>query len=313
MSIHFANIADQAAADGGISNEEILEMRRAGWADGKMSRGEAEAIFVAQHATANPSREWSDFFVEAVKQYVLESSEPRGYASEDEAQWLIEQVQRDSKVCSITELEVLVQIIEKSQNVPTSLKDFVLRVLETEVMEGTGPTRCGGELSDTHVSTAECRLIRRVIFGSGGDRPASVSRAEAEMLFRIKDATEHAGNAPEFKQLFVQGVGNYLMGFASESAQLSRERKLELEAFVADNSSSVSRFMGEMAVASPNVFGRVFGRKSATPSREERVAAEAEVTGEEQDWLDAQIAVNGKVDAYDQALLKFLAEETERG
>ncbi|VVT02954.1 hypothetical protein [Erythrobacter sp. EC-HK427] len=312
MSIHFADIARHAAQDGAVSPEEILAMRQAGWANGKMTRAEAEAVFAAQNAAGEHSKEWSDFFVEAIQHYVLEGSEPRGHAGEDEARWLVDQVQRDGKVCSMTELEVLTRIIEKAQNVPESLKAFVLRVLEDEVMTGTGPTRCGGELSDTHVSEAECTLIRRVIFGAGGDRPAGVSRAEAEMLFRIKDATEHAANAPEFKRLFVQGVGNYLMGFASSSAQLTRERQLELDAFVADNTASVGRFMGEMAVATPNIFGMVFGRKPAAPSREERVAAEAELTGGEQDWLDAQIAVNGKVDAYDQALLKFLAEEAAR-
>ena len=155
MSMHFANIAQQAAADGGISSEEILEMRRAGWADGKMTRSEAEAVFAAQNATANPSKDWSDFFVEAISQYVLEGSEPRGYASEDEAQWLIGQVQADGRVCSMTELELLTRIVEKAQNVPAALKNFVLETLESEVMTGTGPTRDGGELSDTHVSEAE--------------------------------------------------------------------------------------------------------------------------------------------------------------
>ncbi|WP_271079020.1 hypothetical protein [Aurantiacibacter sp. MUD61] len=312
MSMHFANIAEQAAADGGISNEEILEMRRAGWADGKMSRAEAQAIFAAQHATTNPSPQWSDFFVEAIQQYVLEGSEPRGYASEDEAQWLIAQVKADGRVCSMTELELLTRIIEKAQNVPDALKAFVLEVLEDEVMNGTGPTRDGGELSETHVSEAECSLIRRVIFGSAGDRPAAVSRSEAEMLFRIKDATEHSANAPEFKRLFVQGVGNYLMGFSAPSGQISRERQMELDAFVADNKASVGGFMGKMAMASPNVFGVIFGKRDAGASREEQVSEHAEITGTEKDWLDAQIELNGKIDAYDQALLDFLAEESDR-
>lgn len=312
MSMHFANIAQQAAADGCISSDEILAMRQAGWADGKMTRDEAEAVFAAQRATRNPGREWSDFFVEAIQQHVLEGSEPRGYASEDEAQWLIAQVKADGRVCSMTELEVLTRIIEKGKNVPAALKDYVLGVLESEVMTGTGPTRDGGTLSDTHVTEAECKLVRRVIFGAASDRPAAVSRGEAEMLFRIKDATEHAANAPEFKRLFVQGVGNYLMGFSATSGQISRERQMELDAFIADNRASVGRFMGEMAVAAPNAFGVVFGKRGTGPSRDAKVSADAEVTGSEQGWLDEQIALNGKVDAYDQALLDFIEEETGR-
>ena len=310
MSYHFADIARQAAADGAISDAEILELRRAGWADGRITRAEAEAIFAADHAIGEPSREWSDFFVEALKEFVLNGSDPRGYASDEEAAWLIAQVRQDGRVCSMTELELLTGIIEKAVDVPQALKDHVLGALEEAVLSGVGPTRDGGELSDTHVTEAECKLIRRVIFGSGGDRPAGVGRSEAEMLFRVKDATLHAANAPEFKRLFVQGVGNYLMGFAGDNAQVGRERMLELEAFVSDNSISVGRFMGRMAKSAPNAFGMVFGRKGASASREDRVREAEEVTAPEHEWLDAQVGANGQIDDYDQALLEFVTEET---
>ena len=310
MSVHFADIARNAASDGVISDAEVLDLRRAGWADGRMNREEAEAIFSAQHALASPSAVWSDFFVEALRSYVLNGTEPRGYASEEEAAWLIAMVRRDGRVCSMTELELLVQVIEKGLGVPEVLKTYVLGVIEEAVMTGTGPTRCGGELSDRHVSEAEAQLLRRVLFGTASDRPAAVSRREAEMLFRIKDATSGAPNTPEFKRLFVQGVGNYLTGFASRNAQISRERMLELEGFVADNQASVGRFIGQMARSAPNAFGQVFGRRKVpAPSRHDQVMEEARVTPVEQVWLDAMIAANETVDEYDRALLEFVAEE----
>lgn len=310
MSFEFAEIARHAAADRAISAEEILALRSAGWADGKMTREEAEIIFATQHAIEKPSREWSDFFVEAIQNFVLNGNEPRGFASHEEALWLIGQVEADGRVCSMTELELLTRIIERAQNVPETLKAYVLGVIEREVLEGTGPTRCGGELSDRRVSAAECRILRRVIFGQASDRPAAVSRREAEMLFRIKDAVAGADNAPEFKRLFVQGVGNYLMGFAQGTAQLSRERQLELEAFIADNKVRLGHFMGRMAKQAPNAFAMVFGKTDTSPGRQEQVAAAAEVTGAEKDWLERQIAQSGEVDEYDQALMEFIAEET---
>ena len=308
--MHFADIAQRAAADGTISADEILRLRQAGWADGKMTRGEAEAIFAAQRAVTHPSNEWSDFFVEAIKQHVVEGSEPRGYASEEEARWLIEQVKADGRVCSMTELEVLTRIIEKAQQVPQVLKSFVLDVLEQAVLTGTGPTRSGGELSDKHVTEAECMLIRRTIFGSGGDRPAGVSRSEAEMLFRLKAATDLSANAPEFKRLFVQGVANYLMAFTPDSAQMDRDRMLELEAFMNDTDHGTSQFVGKMFGASPSSFGKIFGkRKPVAPMRADRVEEAHDVTTDEQDWLDAQIHADGEVDDYERALIAFIAEE----
>jgi hypothetical protein len=129
------------------------------------------------------------------------------------------------------------------------------------------------------------------------------------MLFRVKDAVAQADNDPEFHRLFVQGVGNYLTGFANATAQISRERALELEAFIADNKANIGRFMGSMAKSAPNAFGKVFGRKNAQPEREAQVSEARAVTSDEQTWLDAQIAANGEIDAFDQALINFLAEE----
>ena len=309
MTAHFAEITRQAARDGAISDAEVLDLRRAGWADGQIAREEAEAIFALQQATANPSPVWSDFFVEALSNYVLNGTPPRGYASEDEAAWLIAMVKADGKVCSMTELELLVQVIEKGLGVPEALKAYVLGVIEDAVLTGTGPTRDGGALSDTHVSEAEARILRRVVFGAASDRPGAVSLREAELLFRLKDRTLHQANCPEFKGLFVQGVGNFLMAYANEAAHVDRARMLQLEAFVADNKASMGRFMGQMVREVPNVFNVVFGKRRApAPSREQQVAEAAQVLPFEQEWLDAQIAANGQVDEYDRALLEFLAE-----
>lgn len=312
MTIHFADIARGAAADRAISDAEIAALRSSGWADGIMMREEAEAIFATHDVLDHPSAEWADFFIEAMREYVLNGSGPRGFASDAEAQWLIDHIKQDGRICSVVELELLVSIIEKAHNLPQNLKDFVLKTIEAEVLSGNGPLRNGGTLADTHINAAECALVRRVIFAAGGDRPASVSREEAEMLFRLKHATSKQSNAPEFKRLFVHGVGNFLMGFASENAQISRERMVELHGFIADNKPSLSRFMGRMAQSAPNAFGAVFNGKPIDPSYEVELADAARITTVEQEWLDRQIAANGVVDGCDQALLEFIAEEIGR-
>jgi hypothetical protein len=309
MTMHFSDIARQAAADGIITPDEILALRREGWGDGSITPEEAEEIFAINDALGERPGEWCDFFVEAIGEYVLNTWQPHGFVTDEQAAWLIERIAADGKLDSMAELEMLVHMLERAQNTPEALKAFVLEQIEQAVTTGTGPTRGGGELSASHVGEAECRLLRRTIFAAGGDLPAAVSQREAEMLFRIKDAALGAGNAPDWKRLFVQGVGNYLMGFSSPSAQLSRERGAELEAFMADSNSNVGRFLGHMAKSAPNAFGVVFGRRHGGPSREDQMAEAARVTGEEGDWLDVRIHANHEIDEYDQALLAFIAEE----
>ena len=312
MTMHFADLARSVAADGDIAPQEILALRRLGWGDGLISPAEAEAIFAINRALVRPSGEWVDFFVEALAEFVLNGSEPRGMCSEEEAHWLMQAIDQDGRLETMAELELLVRVIERAHNVPESLKHYALRQLEAAVLTGTGPTRCGGELSDTHVTGAECRLMRRLVFASGGHGPAAVSRFEAEMLFRIKDATLSADNSPEWARLFVDGVSNYLRGFALANAQLSHERMKELESFVADNRPNVGRFMGAMARELPEVhnhFGKVFGRKPEAASFTELEAEGNLVTENEKRWLDTMIEADGEVDELERALLDRIKAE----
>ena len=313
MTTQFIDIAQRAAADGQITADELLALRREGWGDGIITREEAEALFAVNTALRDRGTEWCDFFVEAIGEFVLNGTPPRLQCSLEEAEWLIAQIDHDGVVESVVELETMVRIIERAENVPDRLKNYVLEQIEREVLTGTGPTRCGGELSATHISAAECRIIRRVIFASGGCAPAAVSRFEAEMLFRLKDATLAEENAAEWDDLFIDGVANFMKGFILPNAQLARERTLELEAFVADNQANVGRFMGRVIRELPNVgnhFGKVFGKKKPAGTDYATLAAEGEkVTAYEKEWLDAMIAADGEVDALETRLIARLADE----
>jgi hypothetical protein len=312
MTTQFIAIAKAAAADGQVTTEELLALRREGWGDGIITRAEAEALFALNTALRTRSPEWSDFFVEAIGEFVLNGSPPRLQCNEEEAAWLIGQIDADGVTESLVELETMVRIIERAENTPDRLKNYVLDQVEREVLTGEGPTRCGGALSATHISSAECRIIRRTIFAAGGHGPAAVTRHDAEMLFRLKDETLAEENAPEWDDLFIDGVANFLKGFVLPNAQVSHERKLELQAFVADNRASVGRFMGQVAREAPQVMnhlGKVFGKKKSGPDYDALAAAGEAVTDYENEWLEGMIDADGAVDELESRLIARLAAE----
>ena len=313
MTTQFIAIARAAAAEGRLAADTLLALRREGWGDGLITRAEAEALFALNAALPARSPEWCDFFVEAIGEFVLNGSPPRLQCSEDEAAWLIGQVDDDGMVDTMAELECLVRILERAENTPERLKHYVLAQVERAVLSGIGPTRCGGELAATHITAAECRIVRRVVFASGGHGPAAVTRHDAEMLFRLKDATLAEENAPEWEALFLDGVANYLKGFTLAHAQIGHARRRELEAFIADNQPSVGRFMNRLAREAPQVmnhFGKVFGRKQrGGPDYGALAAAGAEVTPFEQEWLERMIGADGEVDELETKLIARLAAE----
>ncbi len=313
MTTPFIEFAHRAAADAQINSEELLTLRREGWGDGIITREEAETLFAINTALTVRSEAWCDFFVEAIGEFVLNGTPPRLQCSDEEAQWLIGQIDHDGVVESMVELETIVRILERAENTPDVLKDYVLAQVEREVMTGTGPTRTGGGLAVGQINAAECHILRRVIFASGGHGPAAVTRQDAEMLFRLKDATLGEQNAPAWDELFIDGVANFLKGFSMPNAQLSHDRKRELEAFVADNEPSVARFMGRVVVEAPQVlnhFGKAFGKKRETGPDLAALATEGEVVTEfENEWLEKMIDADGEVDELESRLIARLAQE----
>lgn len=315
MSMHFRDLATKVAADGQITAEEVLTLRRAGWSDGRIVPDEAETLFAINDEVASPSTEWSDFFVEALGEFIVNGLEPKGYVSEEQGKWLIDRIDHDGKLESLTELELLVRLYERALSVPQTLRDYALNQIEQAVLTGEGPTRSGGALEKGNVTQAEAQLLRRLLFASGSERPAGISRSEAELLYRIKDATVAANNAPEWKRLFVQGVGNYLAGFSSYEA-LSRDRAAELEEFMNDTSSSLGSFARRMgkSVLRDNFFDAVasaLGKKDNGPGLDDRIDDARKIDLTEQTWLEGRIDGNGRIDEYDQALLDFLAEDSD--
>lgn len=309
MTFSFSNMADAMKAGGSISAEDVLAARRWAWSDGGISAAEAETIFELNRLAGDRSSEWVDFFVEALTEYVVNQRPPRGYVDEDNAAWLRAQVDSDGKVETLAELELLVKVMETALNAPESLKAYVLAQIEHVVTTGEGPTRRGRTLTPGCIGEAEVALLRRLVFASGGSGAITVSRDEAEMLWRIKDICREGSNAPAWKTLFVQAVANHLMAHATYDP-IDRAEAARREAFVADRGSSVGGFLGRMArnIGRPPI-GEAFAKRPESTFDAE-VAADRAITPDEGDWLRDRIGADGATDALEQALLDFVAEES---
>lgn len=308
MSFSFSDFSSALKAGAAISPEDVLEIRRSVWPDGVVARAEAETIFELHRAAGGAGTEWSDFFIEAITNSVVNGQEPHGYVDDGSAAWLIGQLNRDGRAIGPVELELVVKIVEKALNAPAALKAWALTEIERCVLTGEGATRRDGELRPGVVDEAEVKLLRRLVFASGGDGALVVSKDEAEMLWRIKDATLGADNAPGWRQLFVQAVGNHLMAYSSYSP-LDRSEATRLEAFMNDRRISLLGFLGRMGRPDFDGAAKLFEREGGAEEHRAAVAAAAAVTPTENVWLQFNVARDDRTDELEEALLRFLEEE----
>ncbi len=310
--MQFRFLPDGAVVDGAISEDAVLALRRRIWPDGVVDITEVEEILAINDEVRAPGRAWIDFFVEAVSEFLITTSHPRGHLSETQADWLIVRMDRDGRLDSPAKLELLVHLLEKCDSTPERMKSYILVQIERAVVFGAGPTR--GEADPAgQITAAECALLRRVIFAPGGFGPARVSAEEAEMLFRVKDATLGSDNAPEWKTLFVQGVANYLQGWQG-LAMPTPEQEAAHERFLASRDEGIGGFLMRMVRTTPNGLMSSlrtggFGRRAPQRDHVAEERADFAVTPAEQHWLDAHVEADGKVDELEAALIAFLHEE----
>ena len=297
MSFSFSDFSAALKNGHRLTAEDVLNVRRAVWPDGRVSDAEAGIVFDLNRLIAEPSAEWRDFYIEALTDYVVNQKPPRGYVDEANAAWLIAEVDRDGEPVCRLEVELVVKVIERALNCPPILRSWALARIEDSVVHGSRT-----------VDAEECRLLRRLVFAPGGEGALVVGADEAEALWRLKDACLKSDNAPEWKSLFVQGVGNHLMAWSSYKP-LERDEAARLEAFVADDRSSVLGFLGRMRGANPLAEAAKLFKDAPRIDYDAALAAAETVTPDEQGWLDHKVEADGARDPYEEALLAFVAAE----
>ncbi|MEM8541322.1 MAG: hypothetical protein AAGF25_10240 [Pseudomonadota bacterium] len=300
-----------------LAADDVLVLRREAFADGKIDRAEAEALFAIDYSVKEKSAEWSEFFVEAVTDYLVFSEAPEGHISKDNANWLIRAISHDGVVDNATEFEVLMRGMEKSDSMPAALSGFALRQVQNTVVDGEGPLAGDRSVAKGVVTAGDVKLLRRVLYSYSSDGGLGISRPEAEVLFDINDQTAEAQNDPAWTDLFSKAIAFSLMASVSHVAN-DREEALRREQWLDDTSVDVTGFMAgifsgglksyfKMLKSDTSVEAAYRARNEAF----EAANAESEVIDAvEAEWLVERIGRDGVLHANELALIEFLKKES---
>jgi hypothetical protein len=299
-------------AKGRIEAADVLMLRRRVFLEGVVTPADAEMVFVLNDRLQGATDEsWPPFFVEALTDYIVFQAQPRGYISEDNADWLIARVSRAGHVDTVAELELLVSALERAIFSPVRLVSFVLEQVKRGVIEGNGPVAHGGRLQPGVMGEVETELVRRILYAFGGDGNVAITRQEAEILFDINDATAEAANHPAWSDLYAKALANFLMA-ASGYQVPTRQEALRREAWLDAPTPGVVSFLGQMLAGSLSAIGDSYryGTLDGEPRPPVVIASSLDdlsprATDAEIEWAVERIRRNG-LNRNERVLINFL-------
>ncbi|MEQ1930753.1 MAG: hypothetical protein ABL957_09490, partial [Parvularculaceae bacterium] len=228
-------------ADGFVSAADVLFLRRMAFKDGVVSTEELDALFTLAGRAPDGDPEWGQFFEEAACDFYLNEEEPKGYFTSGEFETLKARVTRDGATASGIELRLMVKLLENAAETPPDMRAFVGDQMRQRFL------REGG------VARSQVDLLRRFIFAKGGEGNIDVTRAEAELLLDLNDASGGVGNDPSWTELFVKSLAAHMMAHSGYRA-LSREEARRLHEFASDHKADIGGFFSKMLKGGLNGF-----------------------------------------------------------
>lgn len=307
------SVTDRAGLDGlmakvaelgRMSEEDAHRIVQEVYADGVVSRAEADALFDLNDRMSGEDELWDARFREAIKDFLLTVEAPIGWVSDEQCAWLVERISRDGEIRLASEIDLLLDVLRYAEGAPMLLAEFALEAA------------CDHARHKGRVSGDDADRIRRAVFARASDGAAWVTKREAAQLFKLNDAVGAARNGAGWNDLFARAIGNYLMSVAHPEPH-SRRDALDRERWLEAGSAGVGAMFAE-AVSSLSD-GSWFAKVTYSPEKaaEARMAAQAAArrnedrSGEDagSDWFIKRLGWDVSVTAAERALIEFLKAE----
>lgn len=304
---------DEIAARGNIREADTEQLRQAIYSDGLISAEEAERLIALNSTCPVHASAWHEVFQDALTDFVVNQVTPKGYVTQENAEWLISSIAPDGLVKSRKDLDIVVHIIDTARWSPEILIAFALSQIGHAVRSGHGPLNSFGDAAV--ISDEDVELVRRMIYAFGGDGNVAVTRSEAEMLCDINDSLDPENLNEAWTELYVKAMANFLLANSGYSVP-AREEALKTEAWVEERGElSPLELIASITKLSLDDVLQAYRKQSreecamARLDRQYReLVTDQALTRDESEWLAARLARDGRLTPAEIALMAYLKE-----
>ena len=201
----------EVAGDGRICADDVLRLRRAIYQEGGIDREKAAALFRLNRDHRSHDPAWAEFYVEALSDFFYWREGSDSVLTEDAGRMLMEWIGPAEAIDDGTELRLLLHLMFRSNGSSEAFRAYVLDAVRHSVLHSRQALYGQTERKPGVIDAADVEVIRKLVYGLGGQSGMAISAAEAAFLFELNHATAGAANAPAWRDLFVKAVTMHLL------------------------------------------------------------------------------------------------------
>jgi len=167
-------------AKGAIEAEHAVQLRRMIYAKGSVTKHDADVLFKLDTACSKKHPAFAALYVEALTDYFVWQTEPKGYVTAEQAKYLIDNVAGDGHVSAKTELELVLNVVHWARHVPGELTALVLDAVRQSVMLSR-ETAFGANRPQVAIGAGDVAVLSKALHAPAGDGSLMITRREAEI------------------------------------------------------------------------------------------------------------------------------------
>lgn len=323
--LRIEHLDERLHATGRIEGQHTLQLRRMIYANGTVTRKDAEILFNLDRVCSRKDPTFAALYVEALTDYLVWQTEPKGYLTDDLARFLIDNISADKHIQRDTELELVLNVVHWARRCPEELVLLVLEAVRQSVLL-PHHTALGANRPRVSIGAADVAILRKALHAPAGDGSLMVTRREADLLFTLNEATPTDQNDPEWRDFFVRAIANCLMNSMDAPMVPTHEEAVRREQWLSERHSigqllsSVAGALSRGDIPVREVFeefdpmGAKAARKEAdAEARATKLRLQREaIDADEAKWLAERILRDGAVDENERALLTYLKKEAPK-
>lgn len=184
-----------------LTQDDALMLRRWMFPSGLLTEADAWQALAVHRSAPEKTPEWARWFVEAMADFVVNSSYPRRCVDAERADCLLTMIAPDGVVRDGDELELLLHVMELCRCCPDCLPALALDQLRLALDGGEAAYAAGRSGKRAGIGAEDLDYVYRIVRDRLDRGRLSLTQREADALLRIERMVRDRVNHPGWRRL----------------------------------------------------------------------------------------------------------------